>query len=107
MALSKQERKEMARKAMEKRGSKKPDGSGFAKLDEERLAEIQKAGVEVFTTPDIKAFADATKDVWKTLDLDENLVKEFMAAAEQAAQVIPVMLNFSVFISGPSLILAF
>ena len=27
MALSKQERKEMARKAMEKRGSKKPDGS--------------------------------------------------------------------------------
>lgn len=33
--LSKQERKEMARKAMEKRGSKKPDGSGFAKLDEE------------------------------------------------------------------------
>lgn len=58
----------------------------LAKLDEERLAEIQKAGVEVFTTPDIKAFADATKDVWKTLDLDENLVKEFMAAAEQAAQ---------------------
>ncbi|WP_235805981.1 hypothetical protein [Limosilactobacillus pontis] len=35
MALSKQERKEMARKAMEKRGNKKPDGSGFAKLDEE------------------------------------------------------------------------
>ena len=33
MALSKQERKEMARKAMEKRGSKKPDGSGFAKID--------------------------------------------------------------------------
>lgn len=33
--LSKQERKEMARKAMEKRGNKKPDGSGFAKLDEE------------------------------------------------------------------------
>ncbi len=32
-ALSKQERKEMARKAMEKRGSKKPDGSGFAKID--------------------------------------------------------------------------
>ena len=35
MALSKQERKEMARKAMEKRGNKKPDGSGFAKLGEE------------------------------------------------------------------------
>lgn len=33
MALSKQERKEMARKAMEKRGSKKPDGSGFARID--------------------------------------------------------------------------
>lgn len=32
--LSKQERKEMARKAMEKRGNKKPpSGSGFAKLD--------------------------------------------------------------------------
>ena len=35
MALSKQERKEMARKAMEKSGNKKPDGYGFAKLDEE------------------------------------------------------------------------
>lgn len=33
MALSKQERKEMARKAMEKRGNKKPEGSGFAKID--------------------------------------------------------------------------
>ena len=33
MALSKQERKEMARKAMEKRGNKKPDGSGFARID--------------------------------------------------------------------------
>lgn len=33
MTLSKQERKEMARKAMEKRGTKKPDGSGFAKID--------------------------------------------------------------------------
>ncbi len=33
MALSKQERKEMARKAMEKRSNKKPDGSGFAKID--------------------------------------------------------------------------
>lgn len=33
MALSKQERKEMARKAIEKRGSKKPDGSGFARID--------------------------------------------------------------------------
>jgi hypothetical protein len=33
MTLSKQERKEMARKAMEKRSSKKPDGSGFAKID--------------------------------------------------------------------------
>ena len=33
MALSKQERKEMARKAMEMRGSKKPDGSGFARFD--------------------------------------------------------------------------
>lgn len=33
MALGKQERKEMARKAMEKRGNKKPDGSGFAKID--------------------------------------------------------------------------
>ena len=31
--FSKQERKEMARKAMEKRGNKKPSGSGFAKLD--------------------------------------------------------------------------
>lgn len=31
--LSKQERKEKARKAMEKRGNKKPSGSGFAKLD--------------------------------------------------------------------------
>lgn len=35
MALSKQERKEMARKAMEKRGNKKSDGSGFARLDAE------------------------------------------------------------------------
>ena len=33
MTLSKQERKEMARKAMEKRGTKKSDGSGFAKID--------------------------------------------------------------------------
>ena len=33
MTLSKQERKEMGRKAMEKRGTKKPDGSGFAKID--------------------------------------------------------------------------
>lgn len=33
MTLSKQERKEMARKAMEKRGTKKPDGSCFAKID--------------------------------------------------------------------------
>ncbi len=32
MALSKQERKEMARKAMEKRSNKKPNGSGFARL---------------------------------------------------------------------------
>ena len=41
MALSKQERKEMARKAMEKRGSKKPDGSGFAKIyaDAKKLSE--------------------------------------------------------------------
>ena len=31
--LSKQERKEMARKAMEKRDNKKTNGSGFAKLD--------------------------------------------------------------------------
>ena len=31
--LSKQERKEMARKAMEKRGNKKPSGSGFSTLD--------------------------------------------------------------------------
>lgn len=33
MALSKQERKEMARKAMEKRGNQKPKGLGFAKID--------------------------------------------------------------------------
>ena len=33
MALSKQERKEMARKAMEKRSNKKPNGAGFAKID--------------------------------------------------------------------------
>ena len=33
MTLSKQERKEMARKAMEKGGTKKPDGSGFAEID--------------------------------------------------------------------------
>lgn len=33
MALSKQERKEMARKAMEKQGNQKPMGAGFAKLD--------------------------------------------------------------------------
>ena len=33
MALSKQERKEMARKAMEKHSNKKPDGSGFAKIN--------------------------------------------------------------------------
>ena len=33
MALSKQERKEMARKAMEKRSRKKSDGSGLAKID--------------------------------------------------------------------------
>ena len=33
MALSKQERKEMARKAMEKRGNQKPNGSGFTKID--------------------------------------------------------------------------
>lgn len=39
--LSKQERKEMARKAMEKRGSKKPDGLGFAKIaaDARKLSE--------------------------------------------------------------------
>ncbi len=56
----------------------------LAKLDEERMAEIKKAGVEVFETPDVAAFAEATKDVWKTIGLEESLVKEFIDAAEQA-----------------------
>ncbi len=55
----------------------------LAKLDEERLGVIKKAGVEVFETPDINAFAEATKDVWKTLGLQESLVKEFLDAAGQ------------------------
>ena len=38
--LSKQERKEMARKAMEKRGNKKPSGSGFAKLDADAKSSV-------------------------------------------------------------------
>ena len=33
MSLSKQERKEMAKKEMEKRGNEKPSGHGFAQLD--------------------------------------------------------------------------
>ena len=41
MALSKKERKEMARKAMEKRGNKKPAGNGFAKIDAD-AAKLQK-----------------------------------------------------------------
>ena len=59
----------------------------LASLDKERLAVIRKAGVKIEEKPDLKAFAEATKDLYKVLDqVPSDLVKKFRDAAAKAAK---------------------
>jgi len=54
-------------------------------LDKERLDIIRKAGVTIEEKPDLAAFAQATKDFYKTMDsIPESLVNSFKEAAAQA-----------------------
>lgn len=57
----------------------------LAKLEQERINIIRKAGVKVEEKPDIKAFAEATKDLYKYLDqVPASLVNDFKDAAAKA-----------------------